>query len=342
MNRLSLFAALAAAMLILSIILGGMGCTTAPQAPNNIMPSTEETEAVPASPQTTDAPDEHVETVEERSRRAELLAAAEAILSGDMKAEEVEPFFIMQGMNGGQCFLKLSDDENEKGLVAYDVRTLTRRWKQAEGSAAHEYFSETYDCAEPFADFPLEAGREAKAKLAEYAAAYLNSHLTDEGTADTIPKEGFAGEDWFVLKTIDPSPKRYVHTIWRTDDGKNYYEFGNNNEGFLGDVIGACIVSDTTGFICQAEIKDEYCTFRVYGTFDGGAAWEDMGISVPDESDGMRLDSAAAFFPTFIGDRGLIFVSASYADHTDDSGRSLISTYCFITSDGGRTWERGE
>ncbi|MBR6410489.1 MAG: hypothetical protein IKS35_03825 [Clostridia bacterium] len=145
---------------------------------------------------------------------------------------------------------------------------------------------------------------------------------------------GFSGDDWFVFVTDEAIPfHKGIHTIWRTENGTDYYEYGDNN-AYPYRVTGAFILSKTIGFLCQDDLlSDDFAgNFKLFGTFDGGRTWQDMGLSLPDEYAGYTY--ATAFFPYFLEEEGIVFVCVN-----DREGQKTVF---FRTDDGGRTWIFGQ
>lgn len=262
-----------------------------------------------------------------RSRRSEFEASAKDVLDGKTEADGVYPFVPMTGDNAGESFLRMSAKGGAAAFTAYDVCLYKER---LDGSFNLEC---RYECAEPFAHFPSVLPEKINGKLAEYAKRFLGVELLRNESENTMPAMGFVGSDWLVVLNGETTGSRQVHTIWRTDDGTNYYEFGHNNS-FPGQVTGACIVSKTTGFLCQIDTgSDDIVGFKVFGTFDGGETWRDMGLELPDEYAGFGV--SGAFAPYFEGDNGVVFVSMWYRDH-GEYGETLVRS--FSTADGGKTW----
>ncbi|MBO4562628.1 MAG: hypothetical protein J5772_03360 [Clostridia bacterium] len=334
MNRYDHYRSILALMLVLIMALSLFGCTPkqTPADPTDAPARETETARPTETAEATGDADEEWQTVELRSRRAELFDSAMAVLEGSMKADEIEPCTDYNGgIMCGECFLRRGTEEGEDGFYAYDLCLSMRRQKDGK-------YETRYECAEPFACFPAETLELAEASLADHTKAYLGLDVIFQEGDGIMPMRGYAGSDWFLLMNSETTQGKNVHTIWRTDDGESFYEFGHNND-FIGVVTGACILSGTTGFLCQTEMRSQYSWFRVFGTFDGGATWQDMGLEIPKEREGCPLLYSTAFAPTFIGDRGVVFVSAVYEDGSEFG---FSTTYGFISSDGGRTWTLSE
>ncbi|MBR6410996.1 MAG: hypothetical protein IKS35_06405 [Clostridia bacterium] len=169
--------------------------------------------------------------------------------------------------------------------------------------------------------------------LADHTREYLLVDLLAD--PDNNPTaSGFLGDDWFVFITEDSLPlHKGIHTIWRTENGTDYYEYGNNNS-YPYRVTGAYILSEMTGFLCQDDLlsNESAGNFKLFGTFDGGRTWQDMGLSLPETYAGYSY--ATAFFPYFLGEKGIVFVCVD--DLTDRK------TVFFQTEDGGKTWSFGQ
>ena len=195
-----------------------------------------------------------------------------------------------------------------------------------------------YLCLHRAASFPLETYKAAVEKIIEYRKQYwgVDSVIT-EGTEESFgfaPIAGFCGEDWFVLPDWEVVSNRQAHTIWRTDDGEHYYEFGAKN-GELGELTDALIVSDKVGYLCCTGWDyEDGCGFRVFVTRDGGESWDALGLEVPEELAGYV--SSFAFAPVFDGERGALAVRLAFMDDGSDDARFEI--VLFETDDGGITW----
>lgn len=318
------------AILLMTII----ACKSSPIAPESGEKGSPVDTVIPTSAVDTPAPTEPEATAEAsdwsiteiRSRRAELEASAKAVVEGKGGSEDIYPFVPMTGDNAGESFLRVST-EGDAALTAYDV-CLYKEKLDSEFNLEWRY-----ECAEPFAQFPSELSDGINAKLAEYAKQFLGVELLQNEGGNLMPTLGFVGNDWIVVVSGETTANRQVHTIWRTDDGTNYYEFGHNN-AFSGQVTGACIILKTTGFLCQVDTgADDIVAFKVFGTFDGGNTWQDMNLEIPEEYAGYCI--SAAFAPYFEGDNGVVFVSMWYRDR-GEYGETII--HSFTTSDGGKTW----
>lgn len=198
-----------------------------------------------ASPNPTEAPTETKYV--KRSRRVEFEAAAKAILDGRMSVGDLD-MSIPDFSDYGECYFGVCYfDGVGYSCFACDVRTTWESYADGEASYRWEY-------SEPFAEFPRRAVEVGHLKVHNYLVEYLGFLPSAIRISDYSSGYGFAGEDWFLLKFKDCAPMKHknVHSIWRTNDGENFYEFGNNNS-YVGEVTGACILSETTGFLCQTD-----------------------------------------------------------------------------------------
>ena len=190
-----------------------------------------------------------------------------------------------------------------------------------------------YLCVDCVSELPLETYKEAIEKIIEYRKQYwgMDSIRTQFETENfgSSPMQGYCGEDWFILPDWEVCMNRQVITIWRTDDGENYYEFGAKN-GERGELTDAVILSDKVGYLCLTGWDfEEGRGFRVFATDDGGESWKALELEVPQEYSGYGCSFAYA--PVFKGERGALAVCLYYDDYRRE-------TLLFETSDGGSTW----
>ncbi|MBR0136712.1 MAG: hypothetical protein IJM18_10950 [Clostridia bacterium] len=184
---------------------------------------------------------------------------------------------------------------------------------------------------DPVLHIPYDTAVKAENRLYDIIEEHGPQMIRSEGFTQI---EGFCGKNWFMLQS-DGLLNTYqrAHTIWRTDDGVNWYEFESSNEG-LPYVTGACILSDKTGFMCCYSLDYEKETSsRLFATFDGGASWQDMGL-VPSE-DLAGYDRLHFSGPVFDGERGVVLVIANYGS----GGETSVRFGYFLTGDGGHSWE---
>ena len=190
-----------------------------------------------------------------------------------------------------------------------------------------------YLCLHHVSSLPLETYRAAVDKIIEYRKQFwsMDSVRTDgeEENFGFAPIACFCGDDWFVLPDWEVEMNRQVHSIWRTDDGEHYYEFGAKN-GELGVLTDALIVSDKIAYLCCTSWDyEDGRGFRVFFTCDGGESWKALELEVPEEYSG--YGSSFAFAPVFDGDKGVFAVRLCM-----DEG--LFEVILFETDDGGATW----
>ncbi|MCR5808219.1 MAG: hypothetical protein K6G56_01505 [Clostridiales bacterium] len=195
--------------------------------------------------------------------------------------------------------------------------------------SAAKFFPETGAAAYmyPMAVFPGELGREAQKLLTQYAEDYLSVQWQEGSGPNDRLLAGFFGDDYVVF-TLALSGTRAVHCIFFTDDGwKTWRELGHNNAETPCMLTGACMTSETDGWLCFC-LRDE--KIRVFKTEDGGETWQDTGLDFPDEGyAGVTYTQVAS--PVFEGARGVIPVLFDSKERSHRLGR-------FETEDGGRTW----
>ncbi|MBO4562074.1 MAG: hypothetical protein J5772_00515 [Clostridia bacterium] len=256
-------------------------------------------------------------------------AAAETILRGD------SPGFIMHHA-----------DRGELGGVFFDTETgLNGSWLtanllllDAEKTGSAGAAGEIGHCsrgANPFARYPFELAGLVQDRIAQYIRDLWSNEVVF-GEGSLYPLRGFCGEDW-ILAATETDSRFQVHAIFRTEDGENWYEFGNANsimDGFAA-VVGAEILSETTGFVClhSYAFDDDRCE-RAYVTRDGGASWEDLMLALPEEYAGWSL--SALYCPTFEGAHGVILANATHV--SDDPNITQFLFGWFKTEDFGATW----
>lgn len=190
-----------------------------------------------------------------------------------------------------------------------------------------------YLCVDCVSELPLETYKAAMEKIIEYRKEYwgMDSIRTQFETENfgSSPMPCYCGEDWFILPDWEVIMNRQAITIWRTDDGETYYEFGAKN-GEPGVLTDAAILSDKVGYLCQnSPLFEDGRGFRVFATDDGGKSWKALELEVPEEYSG--YGSSFAYAPVFIGEKGALAICLYY----DGFRRETI---LFETSDGGSTW----
>lgn len=262
-------------------------------------------------------------------------AAAEAILSG----QEPEPFNYSSPMaDGDGVFFDLETDYNGSYLTAYSTRVRVEYSHLVRGEDGDLHIRGYRYMADPVARYPFGLARNAQSRIAEYMLNYghLNWYQEEESV---YPLPGFCGEDWILVMT-QTDWRTQVHTIWRTDDGENWYEFGSAN-GVMAPtnptVLGAEIVSDKIGFICLFSYNyDESSYTHAFATYDGGETWKDLCLTLPEEYSDYTV--TALFCPAFEDDHGVILCNAYYREDDTDEGLHRLYGW-FETFDCGRTWE---
>ena len=292
-----------------------------------------------------DSPAETVYEVSHRSLYPQLEQQAKDVLNGKIPPGSVtvvchSPFDL--GKTGRMYCM--AETENENSITAVCDRiiervTTHRNYGYFHNEGTNEtQIVETCESSHAFAaehvirKFSADVFPTGIRKLSSYAQEYL--HVPLLLSDNPAPFVCYSGNDWIVFFTDEFIPGfRSVHAIYRMTEDGELREFGHHNA--LSQIVtGACILSETTGFLCQSFMKNPYqFGFALFGTFDGGETWTDMGLELPEKYD--DYTDAAAFFPYFEGDRGIVFIGL--ADESADSDWNE-TVCCFITEDGGRTW----
>lgn len=320
-NRMSILAA--AVVILLSMaaagcaFLGGRGRDGEPEETPAPAETAAPTEAAAADP--TSAPETEWEFYGvDVSKRYEYVTAARKLLNG----EKADPVFKCD------VYFRLDDD----AFRAYDKKTV---YRSAGAVIDAEY---KFDYSEPIAEYPYEVGEKALKKLYEETAEEM-SPVDFERPFEAA--EGFAGKDWFVLKTTDDSIQDLQYSCIFRYDGSEWREFGDNNDAIIYPLFGACIVDENVGFLSYfSKFLDEpdgsYRKLYFYRTDDGGKTWTDMGLEIPEEY-GYSYPGYACS-PVFDGDHGVMLVSAYFSTGVHAGSEGLW----YETFDGGRTWEPRE
>ena len=250
---------------------------------------------------------------------------------------------------------RFSDIEYEKGSMSGVVFV----GEEPVGTAAPEFVNAYSACAslypdsedglktvyfDPVLHIPYETAVNAENRLNDMIEEFTVMQTSWRNKKIFYENEGFCGENWFILQSDRLlNMTQRIHTIWRRDDSGNWYEFGNNNEE-LAMIVSANIVSEKTGFLCSLTYADiqptEYgdrVPERFFATFDGGETWQDMELYPPrDEFEDYYSFSFSG--PVFEGDRGVLLIDISDRE-TVDGVEHKVEHGCFITEDGGHTWE---
>ena len=314
---------------MLTFPLGGCGKETSLPAPTEAPKPTEaavpaETEAAQtASP--LDALPDWLTRVDE-SNYSEQLAAAKSILRG----ETPEP--IWKGAGNG-IYFDLETDYSGSYFTAYKL-CISVEETHAHSISPSQYYSFG---AKRIKRYPFGLAGLAQESLYGYLEKYWPTPITvREEPIYLLP--GFCGEDWIVVHTVTDS-RFQVHTIFRTDDGIDWYEFGSANsiKGGFSEITGACILSKTDGVIClhSASFDDERYE-RAFITRDGGENWTDLELALPDEYPNCLLSDL--FCPAFSGDHGVILANAYYNELNEDGTVTNVFGW-FETRDLGASWE---
>ncbi|MBR3382478.1 MAG: M56 family metallopeptidase [Clostridia bacterium] len=249
--------------------------------------------------------------IEESNYYAYMQAAADLLANGSLT-----PVYTCD------VFFRLDDD----ALRAYAKRTELYRIRD---DGQYEY---SFEYSEPIAEYPREVGEKALNRL--YADIADSSFVGPYTGA-----EGFVGDDWFVLKTVDDSMQDIQFSVIFHREGNEWHEFGDNNSQQDRPLFGACIVDENVGFLSYfTKFYDEpdgsYRKIWLYRTDDGGKTWVDMGLEIPEEYGNCYPGYAAS--PVFDGDHGVMQVCAfglgSSGEETQYKG------LWYETFDGGLTW----
>ena len=95
------------------------------------------------------------------------------------------------------------------------------------------------------------------------------------------------------------------------------------------NLLDVSFVSEKTGYAI-GESKPEPALFR---TEDGGINWEKISVDLPEDK---NISFCLPWIPLFYENIGFMRIPAYY---TDDAGNQKATTYYYISSDGGLTWE---
>ena len=250
----------------------------------------------------------------------DYLAAANALLAGE--APERTDFYCGQQY----VFFSFTDD----GLMAYDVAYV---------NDDHEFLFD-----EPIAVFPREVSELAYRRLNEYYDRYVGDSDHDVGPDPMY--QGFVGENWFALVTLDDSTKDLqAHCIFYFD-GNEWREIiaspglytDSTDERIPYTIFGACVLGEDNAIICyysewifRAHAQDN--NLHIYRTENGGENWSRLDIVLPDHYTDMLF--YAPLTPVFdeSGINGVI-VLQSYL------GNGLPAPFAWLEShDGGHAWE---
>ena len=195
--------------------------------------------------------------------------------------------------------------------------------------------------SDPVAEYPREVGETALQRLYREIPEELGF---DWGDGKYVTAEGFAGEDWFLIKTVDDNLQDIqFHCIFVKGADGEWREVPSNDKELLQPIFGACMLDENTGFLCyNGKFLDEpdetYRRLYVYRTEDGGKTWLDTGLELPEEYGTVHPGSCLS--PVFSGDHGAMFVNAfSYDESIGEAsyeGKQLKLWY--ETWDGGKTW----
>ena len=202
-------------------------------------------------------------------------------------------------------------------------------------STAGDYVFEYLD---PIAEYPREVGEAALKRL------YLELPAENgwDGWSLGTTAEGFAGEDWFMLKTVDDTMQDIQFACIYRKDGGEWHEFGTNKLPLNQPVFSAYVINDKVGFVGYSgknldEPDGTYRKVYFYRTDDGGKTWQDMGLELPAEYGWPYPGSVLS--PVFEGDHGAMTVDATRIDLSEYTpSEELELKLWYETFDGGRTW----
>lgn len=197
-------------------------------------------------------------------------------------------------------------------------------------------------CSEVIAEYPREVGEEALNRL--YGEIPKENGFDMWGVGPYMSAEGFAGEDWFVLKTVDDSIQDIqFHCIFVKGANGEWHEVDANDKQMHLPVYGACMLDENVGFLCYnckfLDGPDEtYRDLYVFRTVDGGKTWRDTGLVLPEEYGTVYPGSCLS--PVFDGDHGAMLVNAYRYDESleDAPYEARILRLWYETYDGGKTW----
>lgn len=251
------------------------------------------------------------------SERDELLTVTHAMLTGE--SFEDKPFTP----SGSGVFFGFEGN----ALIAY-----------AKAEIIEEPENVHYMLSNPIASFPYDLGTRARKSVSDYIRRNLNPAFTDD---DNLQLFGFMGENYIVF-TGEPFHGYQASAIFFTEDGTEWTEI-RSFEGYPMQLTGGAMLSENVGYLCYMDrslMQSAVYTPRtltVYMTVNGGETWEDIGLVIPEEYEGMIAPPSAALSPRFDGEHGVIPVTHSMFN--SDTGEFESHTAWFETNDGGKTWE---
>ncbi|GEM_PF-6070033 len=255
-----------------------------------------------------DPSDEHTEVFVNGGRHSsgytEFTALGEKLLRG----EEIESFEAF-GMCHRNVYFRLEED----GLKAYSERfEISRLYMPAVLEDVQFFYSGL------IAVFPREVGELANRRMIEYANSYLGWGAKDNAN---MICQGFVGEDWFALTTVDDTIQDLqVHCIFRFD-GTEWREIPGNNGGVYlynrqedyglsTTTYSLTVVNEDVALIAYNTklLWDDdggWAHPYIYRTANGGQSWERLDIVLPDRFIG-EGGSYEFLFPVFDGAHGVL------------------------------------
>ncbi len=184
---------------------------------------------------------------------------------------------------------------------------------------------------DPVCHIPYEAALSASNRLIELGEAHMISFM-DHSPDEFGEWDGCCGDGWFLLQTgglLNVSSRLF--TLWRTDDGADWYEFTSSDEA-MPLITGACMTDEGSCVLCCYSFgySENGGESRAYIINGKGAEWKRIELSLPEEY--MGYVQFSLFAPTFDGNRGVILFCGSYENED-----ALRAGY-FLTEDGGENW----
>lgn len=251
-------------------------------------------------------------------------------------SERTEFLSVTHAMLAGEGFEDMPFTPSGSGVYfGYDGEAFTA---YSEAEIFDEPGNVRYELSEPVASFPLDLGVRAKESVADYIRRNLDPSFDDD---DHLQLFGFMGENYIIF-TGEPFHGRQASAIFYTGNGTEWTELASF-EGYPKQITGGVVLSENEAYVCYLDrdmmMLDDYTPRRltVYKTEDGGKTWTDVGLSIPEEYEGIVAPPTAALSPGFEGEHGVIPVTYSVYDPASDRFES--HTAWFETIDGGISWE---
>ena len=248
---------------------------------------------------------------------------------------------VMRLMNGEKADDSIWDIESCDVYFRLDddaLRAYARVTEHLPENIGDDYVFEYLD---PIAEYPREVGEAALKRL------YLEipEECGFEGAYSGVGKtaEGFAGKDWFMLKTVDDTIQDIqFHCIFVKGADGSFNEIDANDKQMHTLVYGALMLNEKEGYIGYggknlSDPDDTYRKIYLFRTDDGGRTWKDVGLVIPEEYGSPY--PGCVLSPVFDGDHGAMLVIASRLDVPEFTPwEEARLTLWYETFDGGRTW----